>query len=152
MNASTTDRIEKKTLLKAPRDRVWRAIADAEEFGAWFQVKIEGQFAPGAQMKGSMTYPGHEGMSFEFVIDRIEPQHLFSFRWHPYAIEPNVDYSKEQMTLVEFMLEDAPEGTLLTIVESGFDGVPLERRAKAFASNNEGWDIQLKALEAYVAS
>jgi len=152
MNASTTDRIEKKALLRAPRARVWSAIADADEFGRWFQVKIEGQFAPGAHIRGAMTYPGYEGGAWEIVVDRIEPQDLFSFYWHPYAIEPGVDYSKEQSTLVEFILEDAPDGTMLTIVESGFDGVPLERRARAFAANNEGWDIQMKALEAYVAA
>ena len=99
-----------------------------------------------------MTYPGYEGSSWEIVVDRIEPQDLFSFYWHPYAIEPGVDYSQEQSTLVEFILEDAPDGTMLTIVESGFDGVPLERRARAFASNSEGWEMQLKALEAYVGA
>jgi uncharacterized protein YndB with AHSA1/START domain len=152
MNTSTTDRIEKKTVLRAPKARVWNAIADAREFGTWFQVQIEGQFSPGAHVRGAMTYPGYEGSSWEIVVDRIEPQDLFSFYWHPYAIEPGVDYSQEQSTLVEFILEDAPDGTMLTIVESGFDGVPLERRAKAFASNSEGWEMQLKALEAYVGA
>jgi uncharacterized protein YndB with AHSA1/START domain len=152
MNTSTTDRIEKKALLRAPLDKVWRAISDAGEFSTWFQVRIDGQFAPGARLMGAMTYPGHEGSPWEIVVDRMEPQRLFSFYWHPGEPGPDEDYSAEKMTLVEFRLEAAPEGTLLTIAESGFDSIPLERRAQAFAGNSEGWDIQLKALEVYVAS
>jgi uncharacterized protein YndB with AHSA1/START domain len=152
MNTSTTDRIEKKAVLQAPRSRVWRAIADPGEFGAWFQVKVEGQFEPGAHVKGVMTMPGMEGDPWEIVVDRMEPEALFSFFWHPDAIKPGVDYSHEPSTLVEFRLEDAPKGTLLTLVESGFDKVPLERRAQAFSGNTEGWEFQLKALETYVRS
>jgi len=152
MNSSTTDRIEKKAILQAPRSRVWNAIADAGEFGAWFQVKIDGEFKPGARVKGAMTYPGYEGGSWEIEVHRMEAPRLFSFYWHPYAIEPGVDYSAEKPTLVEFILEDAPGGTQLTIIESGFDAIPLERRAKAFSGNSEGWNLQVKALEAYVTS
>jgi uncharacterized protein YndB with AHSA1/START domain len=152
MNTSTTDRIEKKALLRAPKARVWSAIADAAEFGTWFQVKIEGQFEPGARVRGAMTYPGHEGTPWDIVVDRMEFERLFSFRWHPDAVEPGLDYEAEPSTLVEFILEDAPGGTLLSIVESGFDSIPLERRAKAFSGNSEGWDMQLKALEAYVGA
>jgi len=150
MNSTTTDRIEKKATLKADRSRVWRAISDAQEFGTWFQVKLDGPFLAGEHNIGHMTFPGHEGNSFEIWVDRIEPETLFSFRWHPYAIEQDVDYSQEPMTLVEFRLADTPEGTHLTITESGFDGVPLARRAQAFTNNGEGWTIQIKALEDYV--
>src|SRR4051794_33542759 len=152
MTTTTTDRIEKKTLLRAPRSRVWRAIADADEFGAWFQVKFQAPFAMGLQMKGLMTMPGHEGVHCDFVVAAMEPERLFSFHWHPDSMDSSVDYSKEESTLVEFRLEDATEGTLLTVTESGFDKLPLERRAKAFSGNTEGWEFQLKALEAYVAS
>src|SRR4051812_23052767 len=120
MNTTNTDRIEKKAVLNAPRAKVWNAIADSAEFGAWFQVKIDGPFSPGATVHGAMTYPGYEGRDWEIRVDRVEPQRLFSFYWHPYAIEPGVDYSAEKPTLVEFILDDAPEGTQLTIVESGF--------------------------------
>ena len=150
MNTTTTDRIEKKTLLRAPQARVWRAVSDATEFGAWFQVKIEGQFAPGAHLDGQMTMPGHEHNHWEIVVDRIEPESLFSFYWHPGGEEEGYNYAVEQSTLVEFRLEQADGGTMLTLVESGFDGLPLERRARAFAGNSEGWEFQLKALVAYV--
>ena len=149
---TTTDRIEKKTILRAPRSRVWKAISDAGEFGTWFQVKLEGEFAPGARVRGTLTYPGYEETPWEMVVDRLEPETLFSFRWHPGAVEKGVDYSSEPTTLVEFILEDAPGGTQLTIVESGFDAIPLERRARAFSGNSEGWNLQVKALEAYVTS
>jgi uncharacterized protein YndB with AHSA1/START domain len=152
MNTTTGDRIEKTTVLRAPRSRVWRAIADAGEFGSWFQVKFEGRFAPGAEVKGAMTMPGHEGNCCDFVVESMEPERLFSFTWHPDASEPGLDLTAEPLTLVEFRLEDAPERTLLTITESGFDGLSLERRARAFAGNSEGWDFQLKALVAYVTS
>ena len=146
---NTTDRIEKKTQLKAPRSRVWRAISDAREFEAWFQVKIDGDFAPGARLTGAMTFPGWEGTPWEVVVDRIEPESLFAFRWHPGGDDPH-SFPDGEMTLVEFRLEEAAEGTMLTIVESGFDKVSAERRARAFAENDEGWTIQLKALETYV--
>src|SRR5437588_13122000 len=148
---SSTDRIEKEIVLKAPRARVWRAIANAEEFGAWFRVKIEGAFAAGATTRGKITHAGYEHMHMELFIERIEPETYFSYRWHPFAIDPKVDYSKEPTTLVEFRLADAPGGTRLTIVESGFDRVPAARRDEAFRMNTHGWEMQAKNIERYVA-
>jgi uncharacterized protein YndB with AHSA1/START domain len=159
---STTDRIEKKIVLRAPRERVWNAISDAKQFGTWFGVEFDGPFVAGAHMKGRMTstkvdrdvakrQEAYAGMAFDYTIDRIEPMTLFSFRWHPFAIDPKVDYSKEPTTLVVFQLEDVDGGTQLTITESGFDKIPLERRAQAFASNEGGWTIQIGLIEKYVA-
>lgn len=157
-----TDRIEKKVLLRAPRDRVWRAISDATQFGAWFGVEFESGFVAGTRVTGKIAptkvdpevaqaQEPYSGMSFEFHIDRVEPMRLFSFRWHPYAIDPNVDYSNEPMTLVAFTLEDAGGDTMLTITESGFDGIPLARRAEAFEANDEGWTAQAQLIEKYLA-
>jgi uncharacterized protein YndB with AHSA1/START domain len=147
-----TDRIEKRVLLRAPRARVWRALSNAEEFGSWFGVNFKSaSFVAGTAVRGNITYPGYEHMTMEIVIDRIQPQRLFSYRWHPYAVDPKVDYSKEPMTLVVFELQDAPEGTLLTVVESGFDGIPLARRAEALRMNEGGWAQQMKNIENYVA-
>jgi uncharacterized protein YndB with AHSA1/START domain len=152
MSSVVTDRIEKEIVLKVPRPRVWRAIAEPLEFGAWFQVDMSGvEFRAGRPVHAKMTYPGYEGMPFEMEIDRIEPERLFSFRWHPYAIDPNVDYSSEPMTLVQFRLEEVAEGTKLTITESGFDAIPLARRAEAFRMNEGGWEQQIHNVEAYVA-
>jgi len=159
---TSTDRIEKKILLRAARERVWRAISDAKQFGSWFGVKFEGQFAAGARMTGKIVPTTveaesgerknpHEGMAFECLVDRVEPMRLFSLRWHPLAVEPGVDYSKEPTTLVEFVLEEVAGGTMLTITESGFDRIPLERRAKAFASHEQGWSVQITRIEKYVA-
>ena len=148
---TSTDRIEKTATLKAPRARVWQAIADARQFGEWFRVRLDGEFAVGATIRGNITYPGYEYITMEVVVERIEPERFFSYRWHPYAIDPKVDYSPEPMTLVEFTLEDAPGGTRLTIVESGFDGVPLSRRAEAFRMNSDGWNEQLQNIERYVS-
>ncbi len=150
---TTTDRIQKKVLLKAPRARVWKAISDPMEFGNWFKVDMSGvKFAPGTPVRGKMTYPGYEGHPFEMVVDRIEAPRLFSFRWHPYGIDPEQDYSGEPMTLIEFELEDVDGGTRLTITESGFDGIPLARRAEAFRMNSEGWAEQTRNIEAYVTN
>src|SRR6476469_7098014 len=124
MGTTDTDRIVKQVVLKAPRSRVWRAIANPAEFGAWFGAKLEGDFAEGAMTSGNITYPGYEHLKMELLVERIEPERLFSYRWHPYAIDPNVDYSSEPMTLVEFHLEDVEGGTRLTITESGFDQIP----------------------------
>jgi uncharacterized protein YndB with AHSA1/START domain len=160
--ASETDRIEKKILLRAPLDRVWRAISDAKEFGTWFGVEFDGAFAPGARVTGriaptrvdadvaKMQEP-YSGMAFDFTVDRIDPMRLFSFRWHPFAVDPAVDYSKEPTTLVVFELEEVPGGTMLTITESGFDRIPLARRAEAFESNEKGWAMQTKLIEKYLA-
>jgi uncharacterized protein YndB with AHSA1/START domain len=151
MNTTNTDRIEKQIVLGAPRSRVWNAISDAREFGEWFQVDMSGvEFKAGQPVHAKMTYPDSEGMPFEMVIDRIEPELLFSFRWHPYGIDPDVDYSSEPMTLIEFKLEEIEGGTKLTITESGFDNIPLARRAEAFRINSEGWGMQLHNIETYV--
>ncbi len=148
-----TDRIEKVSIMKAPRSRVWRAIAEAEEFGAWFGVKFDGQFAAGAQMKGQITSPGvYSGKEFAFVVEQVEPEHLFSYRWHPFAVDAAVDYSDEPMTLVEFRLDEVREGTRLTVVESGFDHIPEARRAEALKMNTGGWEEQLINIERYVAN
>ena len=149
----STDRIEKTVVLKAPRSRVWRAIADATEFGRWFGVNLEAPFAPGAQVTGRITSRGYEHVVMRITIERIEPERLFSFRWHPYAIEPGVDYSAEPTTLVEFRLEEAAAGaqTELTVVESGFDRIPAARRAEAFRMNEKGWASQLKNIERHVS-
>src|SRR2546423_2762983 len=147
----TTDRIEKRVVLRAPRSRVWRALTKADEFGKWFGANIEGTFAEGATVRGKITSRGYEHLLMELAIERIEPERLFSYRWHPYAIDPNVDYSSEPTTLVEFRLDEADGGTLLTIVESGFDRIPLARRAEAFRMNDQGWTGQAKNLERYVS-
>jgi uncharacterized protein YndB with AHSA1/START domain len=142
----STDRIEKRVVLRAPRSRVWRAISDAKEFGTWFRVTLDGAFAAGKTVRGS-----HGQFKVEMLVERIEPERYFSYRWHPYP-DPAKDYSGEPMTLVEFTLEEAEGGgTLLTIVESGFDRIPLARRAEAFRMNTEGWGGQIKNLERYVS-
>jgi uncharacterized protein YndB with AHSA1/START domain len=152
MSGDNTDRIEKTVVLRAPRSRVWRAIASPDEFGAWFGVKLEGRFAPGARVSGQITAPGYEHVTLDITVERVDPEHLFSYRWHPYAIEPGVDYSSEPTTLVEFRLEEVAGGTRLTVVESGFDRVPLARRAEAFRMNEGGWTEQLKNIERHVAA
>ena len=145
------DRIQKTILLRAPRARVWRALTDAEEFGAWFRVKLEGGFAVGQRVRGKITYPGYEHLTMDVTVERMDDQQLFSFRWHPHAVDPGIDHSAEPTTLVEFRLEEAAEGTLLTVVESGFDRVPPGRRAEAFRANSEGWDIQVQNIRRHVA-
>jgi uncharacterized protein YndB with AHSA1/START domain len=147
----STDRIEKKVVLRASRSRVWRAITTAEEFGAWFRVSLEGVFAEGATVRGRLTHPGYEHVMLEMKVERIEPERYFSYRWHPYAIDPAADYSAEPTTLVEFILEETEGGTGLTIVESGFDRIPLARRAEAFRMNDQGWAGQIKNLTRYVS-
>jgi uncharacterized protein YndB with AHSA1/START domain len=147
----TTDRIEKKIVLKAPQSRVWRAIADSKEFGAWFQIKFDGPFVPGASVKGQITHPGYEDWGGDFDVEKVEPERLFSFRWHPYA-KPGTDYSGEPKTLVEFILEPVEGGTHLTITESGFDQIPQARREEAFRMNEGGWTGQLKNIERHVTA
>jgi uncharacterized protein YndB with AHSA1/START domain len=152
MNTST-DRIERKILLKAPRARVWRALSDAAEFGDWFGVDFHGKaFVAGKSAKGKVTYPGYEHLSMEVQIERIVPQRLLSWRWHPAAIDPAVDYSQEPTTLVVFELEEVDGGTLLTVVESGLDKIPLARRATVFRLNTSGWDEQMLSIEKHVAT
>jgi uncharacterized protein YndB with AHSA1/START domain len=149
-DSQTTDRIEKHLEVRAPRARVWRALADAEEFGAWFGIKLDRSFAPGATVQGRLTMKGYEHVTLEMLIQTIEPEHYFSYRWHPGAIDPAVDYSAEPTTLVEFRLKDIAGGTEITIVESGFDRLPASRRTEAFRMNEGGWNGQSKKLAAYV--
>jgi uncharacterized protein YndB with AHSA1/START domain len=148
--SSPTDKIERTIVLRAPRSRVWRALTDAREFGTWFGVKVEGAFAPGARLRGAITHKGYEHVTWDITIDRMEPERLFSWRWHPAAVEPGVDYTSEPMTLVVFELEEVAEGTRLTVTESGFDDVPLARRAQAYRMNGEGWAWQMQSIESYV--
>jgi uncharacterized protein YndB with AHSA1/START domain len=161
--SANSDRIEKQVHLRAPIERVWRAVSDAREFGAWFGVTFDAPFAPGRRMAGTMSptkvdpevaaaQEPYEGRAFEITVDRIEPPHLFSFRWHPFAVDENHDYSVEPTTLVVCELKEADGGgTLLRITESGFDGIPLERRAKAFEMNGHGWTMQAKLVAKYLA-
>lgn len=150
MSNATSDRIEKRIELKAPIERVWRALTDHREFGEWFRVRLETPFMPGKTTRGQITYPGYEHVVMEVVVQKMEPPRRFSFNWHPYAIEPGIDYSKEQPTLVEFTLEPIAGGTLLTVVESGFDKIPAARRDEAFLMNSGGWEAQIKNIETYV--
>jgi uncharacterized protein YndB with AHSA1/START domain len=157
-----TDRIEKTIVLRAPRERVWHAIIDSQQFGRWFGVEFEGPFVEGQRVKGKIVptqvdtkvaemQKPYDGMPCDFYVERIEPMRKFSYRWHPSAVEPGADYSKEPTTLIVFELEEVAEGTLLTITESGFDSVPLERRVEAFKSNEQGWEIQTKLIEKYLS-
>ena len=159
---SKTDRIEKQVVLGAPRERVWRAISDAKRFGSWFGVAFDAPFAEGVHLTGKIvpttvdpevakTQEPYAGATFEITVDRIEPMERFSFRWHPFAVDPSVDYGAEPTTLVVFRLEDVPGGTRLTITESGFDALPVERRATAFARNDQGWTAQAALVAKYLA-
>jgi uncharacterized protein YndB with AHSA1/START domain len=145
-----SDRIEKRIELKAPVSRVWRALTDYREFGEWFRVKLEGPFVAGQVSRGQITYPGYEHLKWEAVVQKLEPERLFSFTWHPYAVDPKVDYSKEPQTLVEFKLEKTPSGTRLLLTESGFDRIPAARRMEAFRMNDGGWTEQMKNIERHV--
>ena len=145
-----TDRIEKSIELKAPVSRVWRALTDYREFGEWFRVELEGPFVPGQASRGRITYPGYEHVTMQVTVQKMEHERLFSYTWHPYAIDPKVDYSQESPTLVEFKLEKIPSGTRLTVIESGFDKIPASRRAEAFRKNESGWAAQLQNIERHV--
>ncbi len=147
----STDRLEKQVVLRAPRGRVWRALSDAGEFGAWFRVKLEGPFIEGSTVRGKITYPGYEHLTLEMHVERVEPERYFAYRWHPYAVDPSVDYSSEPTTLVEFRLDESDAGTVLTIVESGFDRIPVARRDKAFRMNEQGWAEQSQNVERHVS-
>jgi uncharacterized protein YndB with AHSA1/START domain len=157
-----TNRIEKNILLRAPRSRVWRALTDSTEFGRWFGVRFDSPFTPGARMQGvivpttvdaqvASAQKPYEGYAFEIWIEQMEAERLFSFRWHPFAIERDVDYSAEPTTLVSFELQEVADGIMLTVTESGFDQIPLERRAKAFTANEEGWGMMVRVIEKYLA-
>ena len=150
MPAVQTDRIEKMILLRAPRSRVWRALTNAEEFGTWFGVRLAGPFTPGKRVRGRVTHKGYEHLTFDITIEQLEPERLFSWRWHPHPIDTSRDYTTEPATLVVFELADAPDGTLLTVVESGFDRIPPDRRAEAYRGNEEGWTAQMANIERHV--
>jgi uncharacterized protein YndB with AHSA1/START domain len=144
-----TDRIQKQVTLRATPARVWRALSTAREFGAWFGAELRDEFAPGATVRAKVSFQGKD-MAFTVHVERMEPERLLAFRWHPYAVDPAADYSKEPMTLVELALKPVPEGTLLTVTESGFDAIPLARRAKAFEMNDGGWAQQMENIAKYV--
>jgi uncharacterized protein YndB with AHSA1/START domain len=147
------DRVEKRIELKAPLSRVWRALTDHNEFGQWFGVKLTAPFVPGQISRGQITYPGYEHVTMEVVVQKMEPERLFSFTWHPYAIDPKTDYSKEPQTLVEFRLQSAAAGvTLLSVTETGFENIPAGRRSEAFRMNDSGWAEQMQSIERHVAS
>jgi uncharacterized protein YndB with AHSA1/START domain len=145
------NQIEKRVEMKAPVSRVWRALTDHREFGEWFQVKLDGPFVPGQISRGHITHPGYEHLKWEAVVQKMEPERLFSLTWHPYPADPKIDYSKETPTLVEFRLEKIASGTLLIVTESGFDNIPSDRRVEAFRMDESGWAGQMKNIESYVA-
>jgi uncharacterized protein YndB with AHSA1/START domain len=158
----STDCIEKQVLLRAPLPRVWEAISNSDRFGSWFGVAFDGPFKEASRVTGKIVPTSvdpevaklqqpHAGKHFEFWIERIEPMRRISFRWHPYAIDPSVDYSGEPTTLIVFELRERSDGTQLTITESGFDGIPLARRAAAFTANEGGWEHQTKLIQKYLA-
>lgn len=161
MADTLTDRIERSIDVRATRARVWRALSDPAEFAEWFGIAVSGPFQPGARLRGTFigtsvdeevarAQQEHAGMSFDLVIERVDPEHRLAFRWHPGAPEPGDDNAADPMTLVEFVLDDTAEGTRVTVVESGFERIPLARRAKAFAGNNEGWRIMMGVLQKHL--
>jgi len=156
-----TDRIEKRVVLRAPLDRVWRAISDAEEFGRWFGVRFDGAFVAGQSITAAIApttvddevakrQEPHAGTKSTWQIVAIEPQRRFAYRWHPFAIDPDVNYDSEPTTLVEFTLSETDDGVLLIITESGFDAIPLARRSASFEANSEGWAIQTDLVRRYI--
>lgn len=145
-----TDRIEKRVEVRAPRARVWRAISNSREFGAWFRIELDRPFTPGTAVIGTLTIPGYEHVTLEMQIEAVEPEHYFAYRWHPYAVDPSIDYAAEPTTLVEFRLDETANGTAITITESGFDSLPASRRAEAFRMNDGGWAGQSKRLADHV--
>jgi uncharacterized protein YndB with AHSA1/START domain len=144
------NRIEKRIELTAPISRVWKALTDYRQFGEWFRVKVDGPFVPGQVSTGHITYPGYEHVKWEAKIQDMQPEHLFSYTWHPYAVDSNTDYSNETPTLVEFRLTETTNGTLLVVTESGFDKIPSGRRDEAFRKNDGGWAQQVKNIQTYV--
>jgi uncharacterized protein YndB with AHSA1/START domain len=152
MTETGTDRIEREIVLRAPRSRVWQALTDARQFGRWFGAEMTDAFAVGRPAVGRITHPGYEHLKLELQVERMEPERVFAWRWHPYAVDPAKDYSGEPTTLVVFELEDAPEGTRLKVTESGFDLIPAARRAEAFRMNSGGWTAQMGNIERHVAT
>jgi uncharacterized protein YndB with AHSA1/START domain len=152
MVEASTDRIEREVVLRAPLARVWRALTDAGEFGRWFGVEMKDTFEAGRTARGRITHPGYEHVVFEIQVERVEPERVFSWRWHPAAVEKGRDYSQEPSTLVVFELEEVPEGTRLRITESGFDRIPVERRSEALRLNSDGWTAQVRNIERHVSA
>jgi uncharacterized protein YndB with AHSA1/START domain len=150
MPTATTDRIEKQILLKAPRTRVWKALTDIQQFQTWFTASLTGEFAPGKRARGNVTHPGFEHVQLDITVERMEPEHFFSYRWHPFAAEPKRDYSTEPKTLVEFTLVEVAGGTRLTVVESGFSKVAADRREETIAMHEPGWVEELQLLADFV--
>jgi uncharacterized protein YndB with AHSA1/START domain len=145
------NQIEKRIEIASPVSRVWRALTDSRQFGEWFLVKMDGPFVAGQPTGGQITHPGYEHVRMQIVVKAIEPETLFSFTWHPYAVDPKVDYSQEESTLIEFRLQPIAGGTLLTVTETGFDKIPAARRAEALLRNDSGWAQQMKNIQAYVS-
>jgi uncharacterized protein YndB with AHSA1/START domain len=145
------NQIEKRIEIASPVSRVWRALTDSRQFGEWFLVKMDGPFVAGQPAAGQITHPGYEHVRMQIVVKAIEPETLFSFTWHPYAVDPKVDYSQEESTLIVFRLEPIAVGTLLTVTETGFDKIPAARRAEALLRNDSGWAQQMKNIQAYVS-
>jgi len=148
--AKSTDQIQKTVVLHAPRSKVWRALTDSAQFGEWFQARPDGPFTAGRRVRGPMTYPGYEHLTFEITVERVEPERLFSWRWQPGG-DPD-KYPDEPTTLVVFELEEVPEGTRLTVTETGFDRLAPARRPQAYRENDAGWTGQLENLRKYVAA
>lgn len=145
--------VQRQIVLNAPISRVWRAVTDHREFGEWFRVKLAGPFEAGKTTTGHITYPGYEHLRWEVTVQKIEPEHTFSFTWHPYAIDPTQDYSSETPTLVKFLLTAIDsDKTLLIVTESGFEKIPDSRRLEAFRMNSQGWSTQIENIEAYVGT
>lgn len=142
--------IEKSIDIAAQVERVWQALTNHEEFGAWFGVKLEGPFRVGETVRGHVTYKGYEHLKWEAKVEAMEAPTRFAFTWHPYAVDPETDYSGEPPTLVEFRLEPTGDGTRLTVTESGFDSIPARRRDEAFRMNERGWGMQVDNIKAYV--
>ncbi len=145
-----SDRIEKEVLISAPQDKVWRALTDHEQFGQWFRMKLDGPFVAGAASHGQITHPGYEHVKVLMKIEAIQPQDYFAYRWHPYAVRMDYDYSVEPTTLVEFSLSEQDGATLLRVVESGFDRIPAERRDEDFRMNEGGWKGQTGNIKRFV--
>ena len=151
-SAAMANVIEKSIELNAPVARVWRAVTDYREFGAWFRVRLDGPFEVGKEARGNILYPGYEHITWKAIIKEIREPELFSFTWHPYAIDPNVNYSDEKPTLVEFRLQPTKTGTKLTVTESGFENIPAHRRPEAFRMNDGGWAAQVQNIKNHVES
>jgi uncharacterized protein YndB with AHSA1/START domain len=155
----TTDRIEKSVLLRAPLDRVWHAISDSAAFGQWFGAQFDGPFVAGSTVRGVITpttvdeevaklQEPHVGMADTWDVVAVEPRRRLAYRWHPGPGESGAD---EPTTLVEFTLDETPDGVLLRITESGFDAIPADRRAAAYEGNSEGWSKQVELVQKYLA-